>query len=180
MTLSDAELMSRVAAKDRGAFGDLYDRYAARAFGMILHVVRNRTDAEDVLQETFLQVWNHAGRFDAARSSVEGWVILLARSRALDRVRRQVARPTAEAGPDRPSDPEPCVVERAEDAAQLGTALARIPAEQQDPIRLAFYHGYTHEEIARRLGLPLGTVKTRIRLGLMKLRDRLSPPEVSS
>jgi RNA polymerase sigma-70 factor (ECF subfamily) len=171
------ELLARVARdRDRPAFAAVYDRLAPRVYGFLLNLLGNRTDADDVLQETFLQVWNQAARFDPARAGPVGWVLMIARSRATDRLRKRVAA-KIQAGPrGEPADTaHPGErLERADDARRVSAALARIPAEQGELIRLAFYDGLTHEQIARSLGLPLGTVKTRIRLGMMRLRDLCS------
>ena len=170
---SDHELISRVANRDREAFAALYDRLAGRAFGLILKVLRNRTDAEDVLQEAFLQVWNQAARFDPARSVPLGWVLMIARSRATDRLRKksdvQVEQPS-----DAPTDAaDPTAgLQADETAGRVSAALAALPPEQAEPIRLAFFGGLTHEQVAARLRVPLGTVKTRIRLGMIRLRAR--------
>ncbi len=180
MVPSDQDLLGRTAARDRVAFGALYDRYAPRAFGLILRIIRNRTDAEDVLQETFLQVWNQASRYDPTRSAPDVWLLLIARSRAVDRVRkRQVATREDVPDPATHDDPDTALVQR-EDAERVRTALDALPPEQGDLIRKAFFGGRTHEQIATELNLPLGTVKTRIRLGMIRLRDRvagLSPAE---
>lgn len=174
MTLSDYDLLGRTAARDRAAFSALYDRYAPRAFGLILRIIRNRTDAEDVLQETFLQVWNQAARFDPNRSAPDVWLLLIARSRAVDRLRKRRLT-TKEELPDPATHTEPDTgLIRQEDAAKLHTALEQLPHEQRELIRRAFYCGLTHEQIAIELNLPLGTVKTRIRLGMMRLRDRFA------
>jgi RNA polymerase sigma-70 factor (ECF subfamily) len=169
---SDVELLGRVAGRDRGAFAALYDRLAPRVLGLALHLLRNHPDAEDVLQETFLQVWDRAGRFDPARCPADAWVLMIARCRAIDRLRRRRdAAPVpdelaaATAGPARE-------LERAEAAARVSAAGAGLPAAQREAVGLAFFAGLTHGQIARRLGLPLGTVKTRIRLGVLRLRDR--------
>lgn len=170
--LSDHELIGRVAARDREAFAALYDRLSGRVYGLILKVLRNRTDAEDVLQEAFLQVWNQADRFDPGRAAADVWVLLIARSRAVDRLRRRIVTTSNDL-------PDPAVLQepsdeltRGETAALVGSALQVLTSEQQQPIRLAFFQGLTHEQIAERLQIPLGTVKTRIRLGMARLRDR--------
>jgi RNA polymerase sigma-70 factor (ECF subfamily) len=170
---SDIELMGRVAVGDREAFANLYDRLAPRVFGLALHLLRNHGDAEDVLQETFLRVWDCAPRYDPAKCPPDGWALLIARCRAIDRIRRRsVALP-----PPRPEsvDPPTSELERREDAGRVVEALAGLAANEAEPIRLAFFDGLTHEQIATRLGLPLGTVKTRIRRGMIRLRDRLGP-----
>ena len=168
------ELLARVARdRERSAFAAVYDRLAPRAYGFLLKLLGNRSDADDVLQETFLQVWNQAGRFDPSRASPDGWVLMIARSRAGDRLRKRataktVGEPATE--PTTTADPGE-QLETADSAGRVSAALARIPPEQGELIRLAFYDGLTHEQIARTLGLPLGTVKTRIRLGMMRLRE---------
>ena len=172
MPVSDGELLRRIAAaRDAEAFALFYDRFAAKVYGLLLKLLRNRTDADDVLQETFLQVWKQADRFDPARSVPEGWLLMIARSRALDRLRK---RPTtsATAIPEVPLLVEPSAgLQREEAGRALHSGLAGLIAEQREPIRLAFFEGHTHEEIAAMLQLPLGTVKTRIRLGMIRLRD---------
>lgn len=174
MAPSDAELLGRIASGDREAFATLYDRYAPRAYGLLLRVLRNRADADDVLQETFLQVWRQAIRFDPSRAAADVWVLLVARSRAVDRLRKRGVATTGEL-PDPPMERDPAGdLNRREDAGRVRTALDVLPLEQREPIRLSFFDGMTHTQIARRLGLPLGTVKTRIRLGMLRLRDRLS------
>jgi RNA polymerase sigma-70 factor (ECF subfamily) len=175
MSIPDAELLRQIdSARDREAFAALYDRFAARVYGLLLKLLRNRTDADDVLQETFIQVWNRAGHFDPERSVPEGWILMLARSRALDRLRRRPTTSTM-AIPEASDVVEPgSDLLRQEAAIALQLALAGLPAEQSEPIRLAFLDGRTHDQIARLLEQPLGTVKTRIRLGMLRLRDRLN------
>jgi len=170
---TDTDLIGRIAdGRDVAAFAALYDRLAPLAFGLLLRVLRNRPDAEDVLQETFLQVWHQAERFDPARSVPLGWVLMIARSRATDRLRRRPP-PACESMPDVSTAGDPTVgLQASETAGRISAALGRLPPEQALPIRLAFYEGLTHERIAARLGIPLGTVKTRIRLGMARLRDR--------
>jgi RNA polymerase sigma-70 factor (ECF subfamily) len=170
---TDADLIARIASdRDAAAFAALYDRLGPRVFGLLLKVLRNRADAEDVLQEAFLQVWNQAARFDPARSVPLGWVLMIARSRATDRLRKKSA-VTAESPPEVPHTPDPAAgLQATETAGRMGAALESLPADQAGPIRLAFFDGLTHEGIAVKLGIPLGTVKTRIRLGMARLRER--------
>lgn len=176
MPATDSDLLDRIAGRDREAFAAFYDRFAPRAFGLILRVIRNRTDAEDVLQEAFLQVWNQADRFDPLRSAPDAWVLMIARSRAVDRLRKRSTVTTNEV-PDPATEADPGAgLERAEDAGRLTGALGHLPPEQREPIRLAFFQGLTHEQIAAHLSIPLGTVKTRIRLGMIRLRDRIAGP----
>jgi len=171
MPETDQDLIAQTAAGDREAFSRLYDRYAPRVMGLIVKIVRNRTEADDVLQEAFLQIWAKAARFDPSRSAPDVWIFLIARSRALDKLRR-LSSPPREGAERAEPDPPDRGLERAETAGQVQSALGHLPSEQREPIRLAFYHGLTHEQIARQLNVPLGTIKTRIRLGMSRLRDR--------
>jgi RNA polymerase sigma-70 factor (ECF subfamily) len=173
MTDPTPDLIARVGRdRDRTAFAAVYDRLAPRVYGFLLSLLGNRPDADDVLQETFLQVWNQAGRFDPARAHPDGWVLMIARSRAGDQLRKRATAKVQGTPADEPADTtHPAAgLERADAAGRVSAALARIPPEQGELIRLAFYDGLTHEQIARTLGLPLGTVKTRIRLGMQRLR----------
>ena len=174
MAPSDEELLLRVCTGDRAAFGALYDRYAPQVLGFLERLLRKRSDAEDVLQTTFLQVWRSAARFDAARGSGAGWLFMLARSRAIDCLRRHRARPDAtaarEADVAAASEPN---AERQESRGVIHSALAALPASQGQAVRLAFLDGFTHAEIAEQLGVPLGTAKTWIRRGMQGLRNAL-------
>lgn len=174
---TDHDLIRRVAAGDREAFAALYDRYAARLLGLIVRVLGNRTEAEDVLQEVFLQVWGTADRYDPDRSPADAWLLLLGRSRALDRLRRRTV-PTTDELPEPAApavDPARDLI-RCEEGERARAAVTRLPPEQREPLLLAFFHGLTHEQVAARLNLPLGTVKTRIRLGLARLRELIAGP----
>jgi RNA polymerase sigma-70 factor (ECF subfamily) len=177
MESSDLHLLSRIASGDAGAFAAFYDRHAPVVLGLLVKMLGRRADAEDVLQETFWQVWRQAARYDPARSSPQGWLVLLARSRALDSLRRR--RPAGEApdAADRAADADPAHgLEQGEQARLVETALARLPEEQRRAIRLAFFGGLTHEQVAEQLAVPLGTAKTRIRLGMQRLRGLLADP----
>lgn len=180
--LDDGELLARVAGGDPAALGDLYDRFAPRLLACAQRILGRRADAEEVLQEVFLQVWGMAGRYDAERASVPTWLALLTRSRSLDRKRgvrsferlrqgsrrEQLVRVPVEA-PEGGSR-----VLRRERRLRLRRALAGLPAEQRQVLDLAYYAGLTQSEISRRLGVPLGTVKTRTVLGMRKLRSTLA------
>ena len=164
-------------ARDADALGKLYDRHAARLLGLAHRILGDTGEAEEVVQETFLYAWRNASSFDPSRGSVLAWLLVAARSRSIDRLRTR--RPAAARGRD---DTDP--LERipaagdveAESAARewesrCRTALGSLPSEQREALDLAYFEGLTHAEIAERTGTPLGTVKTRIRLGLMKLRE---------
>lgn len=177
MECDDRDLLSRVGANDRGAFAEFYDRYSARVFGLLVRRLGRGPEAEDVLQETFLQVWKRAGQFDVARGTPLTWLMMIARSKLADQLRRN--RPAMVPGRDHPAAsgwgaPDPSArAELTEAQREARMALSELSVEQQDAIRSAFYDGLSHQEIAERCGVPLGTVKTRIRQGMIKLRDRL-------
>jgi RNA polymerase sigma-70 factor, ECF subfamily len=173
----DEQLMSRVAAGDEAAFAELYDRHAARVLGFLVRMLGRQDDAEDVLQETFWQVWKQAGDFDPSRASAKGWLYLLARSRATDLLRRRRREP-AQLDAETPSPTAAPLegLEAQDDGRALADALTRLTPEQRLAIQEAFYGGLTYEEVARRASLPVGTVKTRIRTGMQRLRDILKEP----
>lgn len=177
MTTSDRTLIARIATGDSAAFAEFYDRHSARVHGLLMRLLRSRARAEDVLQEVFWQVWTRAGRYDAARGEPVAWLIMMARSRALDELRAR--RPLPEAGADSRVDSGSVSadLERSELEQLAAACLQSLPVDQKTAIQMAFHDGYTHEEIARRLDEPLGTIKTRIRLGMQKLRQMLASPE---
>lgn len=175
MTPTDEELVARIAQGDVAAFSQFYDRHAATIHALILGWIRRRADAEEVLQDAMMQIWTQANRFDAARASARGWLMMIARSRALDHLRR-----TARGGAS-PIDPPPEAnapesdPSRGHTRSELTTlvqkALDGLPPDQASAVSLAFFAGLTHERIADLQGIPLGTIKTRIRLGMRRLRD---------
>ncbi len=174
MDETGADLLARIVAGDRDAFGAFYDLHAPVLFGFCVRILRDARDAEDVLQETFVQAWRDARRFDAARASVRGWLFTIARSRALDRWRSRRSTEKRISAADAPE------LERAAGAAGeaaavdvrdfVERALAQLGENEQAVLRLAYFDGCTQEEIAARLGEPLGTVKSRTRSALAKLR----------
>jgi RNA polymerase sigma-70 factor, ECF subfamily len=174
MERTDEELLSMMAAGDSSAFGVFFDRYSSRVLGLLVKVVGRREDAEDLLQVTFCEAWRRAPSFDPSRSRCDFWLLLIARSRAMDhlRIRRPAAELTAVAEPATDQDLTGGL-ERVEASARPHQALERLPAEQRRAIELAFFAGLTHEQIAGKLEAPLGTIKTRIRLGMNRLRDSL-------
>lgn len=175
----DQVLLARVSQGDATALHELYDGCSARAFSVAHRVLGTRSEAEEVVQETFVQVWRQAASYDPGRGGAMAWITTIARSRALDRLRTRAAGDRAVA---RSEDPEPRddaappeLAAQRELRAQVLAALAALPQEQRSAIELAYYEGLSHREIAARLGDPLGTVKTRVRLGLAKLASLLGP-----
>lgn len=175
MDLSDQRLLSHIAAKDQAAFAALYDRHAPRLLALVRKWLnRHEGDAEEVLQDIFWQVWRCAEQYDPNRSSPEVWLLLMARSRTTDHLRRKFSEralpilkePTVEDDPGR-------ALEYTETAGQVRAALAQLPDVQREAITLAFFAGLTYEQVARHLVIPVGTAKTRIRLGMQRLRDLL-------
>ncbi len=173
-TPADPELFARIAAGDRDAFGLFYDRYAPVLFGFCVRILKDARDAEDVLQEAFIQVWRDARRFDATRASVKTWLFTVARSRALDRWRsRHSIEQRFSAAPDESLDRAGAGDGGQETAVlrdYVSRCLEKLSESEQAVLRLAYFDGYTQEEIAARLNEPLGTVKSRTRSGLTKLR----------
>ena len=174
----DVKLLKAIAARDEAALAQLYDRYRVILFGLLMRILSNREEAEDVLQEVFLQVWRKAEDFDENRGRPFTWLVTLARSRGIDRLRTLAARDrVAEAGAKEVVD---AVSDAATDAFKseqrglVNKALAQLPDEQKRPLMLAYFDGLTQSEIATRLGAPLGTVKTRMRTGMMNLREQLA------
>jgi RNA polymerase sigma-70 factor (ECF subfamily) len=183
---SDRALLERAGRGDERALGTLYDRHAGPLHALAYRITAERADAEEVVLETFCQAWREAARFEAARGSVAAWLTMLCRSRALDLVRARgrrarladraaAADPEAAPAMSRGADDPAGRSERLEQARQVADALAILSAPQRQAIELAYYDGLSHSEIAERLGEPLGTVKTRVRLAMQKLRDALRP-----
>ncbi len=174
--------MARVEARDADALAALYDRHAARLLGLARRILGEGGEAEEVLQEVFLFVWRSASSFDPSRGSVRTWLLIATRSRSVDRLRsRRSASPPhlgsleeAGDGPPEPDDVEQSSSERQWESI-CRAAVGELPEDQRRVLELAYFEGLTQQEIAERTGMPLGTVKTRVRLGLTKLRDRLRP-----
>ena len=176
----DAELLRAVARGDESAFARVYDRYSPILLGLLLRILRSRAEAEDVLQEVFLQVWQRAHSFDAGRGRAFTWLVTLARSRAIDRLRsvgsreRAAQRSAEEAPPEsEPAEWADNAAIRAERAEAVREALAELPEEQRQVLLLAYLEGMSQSEIAAAKNQPLGTVKTRTRSALRKLSDSL-------
>lgn len=173
-------LIALTAQGDQSAFSRLYDQSSPQIYGLVLRILGQPAMAEDVTLEVYTQVWKHAHSYDRQRGTPIAWLITLARTRAIDRLRATRAErasvsldeaawiPSDDASPEERSS-----ARQREEIVQ--TALAQLSAEQRDALLLGYFGGYSQSEIAARLNLPLGTVKTRMRLGLMKLRDLLAP-----
>jgi len=178
----DSFLLGRISAGDQEAFARFFDQHAAAVLALAVRILGARGEAEEVLQEVFLQVWRQAERYEADRSTPRGWLLMVARSRALDRLRRREARGRheQEAVADAAAFPrlaDPLGTRRLEENErryQVHSALNLLSPEQRRCIELAFFEGLTHTQIAERLAAPLGTVKSRILLGMNKLRQALS------
>jgi len=178
---ADASLVARMAGGDQQALGALYDRWHPLVHAVVLRIVRQRDDVDDVVEEVFWQAWRQSGRYDPARAAVQTWLMTIARSRALDRVRavkRRREEPLEKDGVDVAAQQvavgDPGLdAEASERRTIVVAALAELPAEQRECLELGYYGGLSQSEIAERTGQALGTVKTRMRLAMQKLKGRL-------
>ncbi len=180
---ADRQLIQRVAQGDQDAFGALYDRLSKPLFSLALQMLGDPADAEDTLQEICVQIWRRAASYDPARSSVFSWAVMMTRSKSIDRLRARGRRQRVVAGstdefedaPEAASDLESAADTSAkhDDAGRVRSALQKLPGEQRQALEMAFFSDMTHAEIAEQNGEPLGTVKARIRRGLLRLRDGL-------
>ncbi len=172
------DLIRLVALGDETAFEELYDAVAPRVFGLVRRVVRDPAQSQEVTQEVFVDIWAQASRFDADRGKAMSWILVIAHRKAVDKVR------ASQASNDRDLrqgikeyqesyDDVADTVESHMEAERVNKALESLTQSQQEAIRLAYYGGYTHQEVAELLKIPVGTVKTRIRDGMIRLRDRL-------
>lgn len=172
-----AAVVGRVAGGDHGAFAVLYDRLAPLVYGVSRRVLGDASHAEEVTQEVFVELWRHAPRFDGSRGSVRAWAATIARRRAVDRVRSEQAhrgrhhRDPFTAGVN-PAGPEEVVIDH-DQRRRAVAALAQLSGAQREALELAYFGGLTHVEIAERLDIPLGTLKTRVRDGLLRLRTAM-------
>lgn len=178
---ADQHLVRAVATGSAEALADLYDRYSATVFGLARRITGRQEDAEEVVQDVFAQVWRQAGRYQDGRATVVAWLVMLTRTRAIDRLRARAARPDqdATATPETTplvatSSPDPEQVAVSSDEARtLKRMLGSLPEVQRSLVELAYYDGLTHSEIAAQTGLALGTVKTRLRTALFTLREAI-------
>ena len=172
------DLLARSARGDESAFARLYDATASRVHGLVLRVVRDPAQAEEVTQEVFLEVWRTAARFDRSRGSALSWLMTMAHRRAVDRVRAAEAASRNETtyhqqNPALDHDQTAEAAEASLEARRVRDALDALTAVQREALELAYFGGYTHTEVARMLDLPVGTAKTRIRDGLIRMRDAM-------
>jgi RNA polymerase sigma-70 factor (ECF subfamily) len=183
---TDREMLALVAREDQQAFTRLYDRLSGPLYSVALRMLGDAAEAQDALQDVFLQLWRRAGSYDVDQSSLFSWAILMTRSRVIDRLRARGRRlrvvssstdddaskvamahaSTIESAAD--------TADRNEEAVRVRSSLSKLPAEQREAIEMAFFNDLTHHEIAAALGQPLGTIKARIRRGLLKLRERVT------
>lgn len=174
---SDVELLHAIARGDEGALARLYDAYRVILFGLLVRILNSREEAEDILQEVFLQVWRRAGDFDEKRGRPFTWLVTLTRSRAIDRLRLLAARQrlATAAERDQPEEASDAFSDTVKSGQReiVRRALAELPEEQRHTLMLAYFEGLTQSEIASKLGAPLGTIKTRMRSGMIKLRTLL-------
>jgi len=175
--VSDEALVSLVASSDEQALAELYDRFGRVAYGLALRILRDEALAQDAVQEAFLGVWRSADRYLPERAKASTWILTLVHRRAVDLVRREDRR----RGEPLDDAPEPIALSTVEGEATLGfqrrivqEALKGLPAEQREALELAYYGGLTQSELAERLGQPLGTIKSRMFMGLSRLRDLLA------
>ena len=176
--VTPAELLERVAQGDQAAFSDLYDQLAPRVLGLVIRVLKDHSQSEEVTQEIFLEVWQTASRFDPNKGGASTWLLTMAHRRAVDRVR------SSQSGRDRDTkvgirdftpdyDNVSETVEIRVEHERVEKALARLTELQRQAVTLAYYGGYSHSEVAAMLSVPIGTVKTRLRDGMIRLRDEL-------
>ena len=173
-------LVERLCAQDQSALDTLYERYSKVVYAVALRIIGQPADAEDVVVDSFWQVWQQAANYDVSRGQLRSWIVTIARSRALDRLRVLRRSPLAEAeevnvaGRELSADDDPeQSAWLSQQSALVRAAMAELPREQRQALELAYYYGLSQSEVAEHLGEPLGTIKTRIRLGMMKLREQL-------
>ncbi len=177
--IGDSMLIGRMMAGDEAALSNLYDRYSAMLFGMLMRILRDKQAAEEVLQDIFLQLWRNAGQFDAGRGSLAAWLLVIGRNRAISRLRGRSGREVLEeeegafANTFVSSQNVEEEAWRTELRASLTAALSRLPEEQRQAVELAYFEGMTQSEIAARTRAPLGTVKTRVRTAMQSLKQIL-------
>ena len=179
---ADAELVRQMQAGDQQAFATFYDRFAPGLFSMIYAVLHDQKESEDVLQEAFVQMWKRTATYDATRSSLFTWAVMISRHKAIDRLRSRqrqtrlveaMAEETDDAMVSAPAERADNALERSDERERVRAAMAKLGDGQREALELAFFAGLTQSQISEKLGAPLGTVKARIRRGLLALREVL-------
>ena len=186
MQITDQELLSKIASRDERALSQLYDRYSKLLFGTAVSILHETDDAEDILQEVFVQVWRKASTYQPTLGTVKNWLVRISHNRAINMLRSkrnrekqaEVSLPDDSAirSQEFVSDLEDSPwagTSRAEEQAHISSAMSSLPEDQRMLIDLAFFQGYSHSEIAEKVAIPLGTVKTRIRSGMQSLKMQL-------
>lgn len=181
-TATDSELFEKIADLQKNALSELYDRFADRLFGFACKILNHEGLAEDVLQELFIYLWENAQRFDKKRGNVSAWLTVLCRNRCIDKLRSRTSTQKhtttiddailLNMGDDESDNPLD-IVSYKETQIKVKAALQQLSSEQREPIMMAYFEGFSQSEIAARINQPLGTVKTRVRLGMQKLRTIL-------
>lgn len=184
---NDEEMLAALAQRDLSALEELYDRYSKVAYSLAYRIVGDRGSAEDVVQEAFLSVWRQAGSYRRERGSPRTWLLSIVHHRSIDRLRSSASSGSTIPYEDLPQDREdvskPSIWQQAWNNTRgdiVRRALERLPSEQKKSIELAYFSGYTQSEIAELMGVPLGTVKGRMRIGLQKLRSMLVSQEIGA
>lgn len=168
-TLNEIDVMRRIAGRDQHALRELYQEYGKAVYSLSYRILQNVVWAEEVTQDTFLKVWDQAGRWDSSRGKLRNWLLTIAHFTAIDRLRKERRQPAVH--DDEINEEISGVITGWQEGSALHMLVRQLPPEQSTLIQLAFFEGMSHSQIAARLSLPLGTVKTRLRSGLQRLRD---------
>jgi RNA polymerase sigma-70 factor (ECF subfamily) len=168
VSTQDSELIERICQRDQRALAALYDQMADRVYSLAFYILRNPDNAEEVTQDIFMKIWDRADQWDERKAKLSTWILAMTRNAAIDRLRKEKRRPAVI---DSPFDKILQMEAVESDGHQLRTLLHHLPKEQQQAIYLNFFGGMSHTDIAEATGIPLGTIKTRLRLGLKKLRS---------
>jgi RNA polymerase sigma-70 factor (ECF subfamily) len=168
-TLNEIDVMRRIASRDQHALRELYQEYGKAVYSLAYRILQNVVWAEEVTQDTFLKVWDQASRWDSSRGKLRNWLLTIAHFTAIDRLRKERRQPAVH--DDEINEEVSGVITGWQDGSALHMLVRQLPPEQSTLIQLAFFEGMSHSQIAARLSLPLGTVKTRLRSGLQRLRD---------
>lgn len=180
--IGDETLMARIQEREPQALADLYDRYSGILKSLIMGVIHNDAEADDLLQEIFMEIWNQAAHYSAQKGKPLGWIVTLTRRRSIDRLRKKQAYARAEERLQNETEQQPDAwvhnsteddIELSDNRRLLAGVLKNLPVAQREAIDLAFYHGMSQREIAAKTGIPLGTIKTRLELGLKKISEAL-------